>query len=54
MLNATETQTRVIFYLKQMRKALPEIKRQLAVYEKAKKEGTLVKNPKPAPQFNND
>ena len=45
------TEKRVTIYLERMKKAMPEVKRQIAVYEKAAKEGTLVKNPKPAPQF---
>lgn len=34
------TQERVAFYLKQMEKAMPEIKRQIKVYEEAVKAGS--------------
>ena len=37
-----------------LKKEMPRILREIAVYEKALKGGTLVINPKPAPQFNLD
>jgi hypothetical protein len=39
--------------LKMMEKAMPEIKRQVEVYEKNIKMGIQVKNPRISPQFNN-
>lgn len=53
MIDFSNSEVRVAFFLKQMKKAMPEVKRQIEVYEKALKNGTLIKNPKPAPQFNN-
>ena len=38
------TQERIAFYLKQMEKAMPEIKRQIKVYEEAIKSGKRRKN----------
>jgi hypothetical protein len=38
------TQERITFYLKQMEKAMPEIKRQIKVYEEAIKSGKRRKN----------
>lgn len=43
---------RVDSYLKRMEEAMPEIKRQIEVYEKNIQSGKLIK-PKIAPQFNN-
>ncbi|MEB2784746.1 hypothetical protein [Algoriphagus persicinus] len=34
-----------------LKKEMPRILREIAVYEKALKDGTLIKNPKPSPQF---
>jgi len=46
MKNVSEDEKRIAQILEQMRKALPEIKRQIAVYEKSKAAGTLNKNPR--------
>lgn len=51
MANSSNTEKRVAAYIRQMKKAMPKIKREVAVYEKALKEGTVIKSPKPAPQF---
>jgi hypothetical protein len=48
----SNTERRVADLQERMRKAMPEIKRQIAVYEKNIKSGNL-KSPKPAPQFRN-
>lgn len=34
-----------------LKKEMPRILREIAVYEKALKDGTLITKPKPAPQF---
>jgi len=44
------TQERVAFYLKQMEKAMPEIKGQIKVYEEAVKAGSRRKSKHMAPQ----
>lgn len=54
MIDLSNTKTRVTFFIEQMKKAMPEVKHQIEVYEKALKSKTLVKSPKPAPQFKND
>lgn len=38
------TEVRITFYLKQMEKAMPEIQRQIKVYEEAIKSGKRRKN----------
>ena len=38
-----DTEKRVAYLLAQMRKAMPEIRRQIAVYEKRMKSGKLIK-----------
>ena len=53
MVDFSNTQKRVSFFLEQMKKAMPEVKHQIEVYEKAKKTNTLIKSPKIAPQFKN-
>ena len=54
MSKLTATEKSVSSYLVLMKKAMTEIKRQIAVYEKAVYDGTILKNPKPAPQFKHD
>ena len=49
----TATQERIAHMLEQMRLAMPEIRRQIEVYEKKKAEGKLTIAPKVAPQFKN-
>ena len=51
MKNSTEE--RVAKILEQMRTAMPEIKQQVAVYERNVKMGKNNKTPKVAPQFRN-
>ncbi len=53
MVDFSNTQKRVRFFLEQMKKAMPEVKHQIEVYEKAKRTNTLIKSPKIAPQFKN-
>jgi hypothetical protein len=43
MKNTSETDKRIAHYLRQMEKAMPEVKRQIAVYEKSLKSGKSVK-----------
>jgi hypothetical protein len=47
------TEKRVKHILEQMRSAMPEIKRQVMIYEKNMKADKLNKSPKVAPQFRN-
>ncbi len=47
------TEVRVMRILEQMRTAMPEIKRQVMVYEEKVKTGKQNKSPKAAPQFRN-
>lgn len=54
MVDFSNTKTRVTFFIEQMKKAMPLVKQQIAVYEKAMKDNSLIVNPKPAPQFKND
>jgi len=35
-----------------LKKEMPRILKEIEVYEKALKDGNLITNPKPAPQFN--
>jgi hypothetical protein len=44
MTDFKNTEERISFYLKQMEKAMPEIKRQIKVYEEAVKSGKKRKN----------
>ena len=44
MNHLSSTEERIAFYLKQMEKAMPEIKRQIKVYEDAIKSGKRRKN----------
>jgi hypothetical protein len=53
MIDFSNTKTRVAFFIEQMKKAMPEVKHQIEVYENALKTDTLVKSPKTAPQFKN-
>ena len=49
----SHTEQRVAHILERMRKAMPEIKRQIEVYEKSVKAGNLIKSPKIPAQFRN-
>lgn len=51
MSKSSKTVTRVAAYMERMKKAMPKVKREIAVYEHAVKSGTLVKSPQAAPQF---
>jgi hypothetical protein len=53
MSKLTNTEKRVTSYLKSMSKAMPEVKRQISVYEKAVKENKIIKISF-SPQFKND
>jgi len=53
MKKGSKTEQRIAHTLQQMRKAMPEIKRQVEVYEKSLKAGTHITSPKVAPQFKN-
>ena len=53
MKKVSNTEQRVAHILEKMETAMPEIKRQIAVYEKSIKSGKQVKSPKTAPQFRN-
>lgn len=44
MTEFSSTEERIAFYLKQMEKAMPEIRRQIKVYEEAIKSGKRRKN----------
>jgi hypothetical protein len=46
MKKASNTEKRIEHILEQMREAMPEIKRQIAVYEKSIKTGSSAKSPK--------
>lgn len=52
MSRTSETEKRVAAYIKRMKKAMPKVKREIAVYELAVKNKTVIKSPKTAPQFN--
>jgi len=53
MKQSSNTEKRVAHILERMRKAMPEIKRQIEVYEKNLQSGNQVKSPKIAAQFGN-
>lgn len=53
MKDITNTSERVQFALKQMEKAMPNVKQQVALYEKNIRLGKDQKNPSIAPQFKN-
>lgn len=53
MKDISNTTQRVQFALEQMKKAMPTVKEQVAVYEKNLKLGKNQKKPTVAPQFNN-
>lgn len=53
MKDISNTNQRVQFVLKQMKKAMPIVKEQVAVYEKNLKLGKNQKSPTVAPQFKN-
>ncbi len=46
MKKTSDTEQRVAHILEGMRKAMPEIKRQIAVYEKSIQHGNRIKSPK--------
>lgn len=48
---SSDTEKRVALYLKRMKKAMPRVQRAISAYERAVKNGTVIKSPKPAPQF---
>ena len=53
MKDITNTSERVQFALKQMEKAMPNVKQQVALYEKNIRLGKDQKTPSIAPQFKN-
>ena len=53
MKKPSNTEGRIAHILEGMRTAMPEIKRQIEVYEKSIKSGKQVKSPKIAPQLRN-
>ncbi len=53
MENASSTGKRVTFYLEQMKKAMPEINRQIEVYEKSIKTNKQAKSPKVVLEYKN-
>ncbi|KAF2515882.1 hypothetical protein EYY60_01820 [Flavobacterium zhairuonense] len=53
MIDISNTTERVQFALKQMEKAMPVVKKQVAVYEKNIASGKNNKKPAIAPQFKN-
>lgn len=53
MKDISNTNQRVQFALEQMKKAMPTVKEQVAVYEKNLKLGKNQKKPAVAPQFKN-
>jgi hypothetical protein len=53
MKDISNTNERIQFALKQMRKAMPIVKKQVAVYEKNLALGKNQKKPTVAPQFKN-
>jgi hypothetical protein len=53
MKDISNTTQRVQFALEQMKKAMPSVKLQVAVYEKNLQLGKNQKKPTIAPQFNN-
>ncbi|PBJ11476.1 hypothetical protein [Flavobacterium sp. ACN6] len=53
MIDISNTAERIQFALKQMEKAMPVVKKQIAVYEKNVSLGKDQKKPPIAPQFKN-
>ena len=53
MNRSSDTEQRIAQILARMREAMPEIKRQIEVYEKNIKSGKLIKSPKIPAQFRN-
>jgi len=53
MKQSSNTEQRVAHIQERMRKAMPEIKRQIAVYEQSIKSGNRVKSPKVTVQSRN-
>jgi hypothetical protein len=53
MKKPSNTELRVARILEGMRKAMPEIRRQIEVYEKSIKSGTVIKSPKATVQSRN-
>ena len=49
----SNTEKRVVFFQKQLEKAMPAVRQQIKVYESHVKSGNTNKAPKVAPQFNN-
>lgn len=52
MSRTSDTEKRIAGYIRRMKKAMPKVKQEIAVYELALKNGIIVKSPKTAPQFN--
>lgn len=53
MVDLSNSKSRVKFFLEQMSSKMPEVIKQIKVYEKALENNSLIKKPKTAPQFNN-
>ncbi len=53
MKKSSNTEQRITHILQQMRKAMPEIRRQIEVYEKSIKSGNQIVPPKVVQQFKN-
>ncbi len=53
MKKGSKTEELVALMLERAEKAMPEVKRQIAIYEKSIKTGTQITSPKVAPQFKN-
>jgi hypothetical protein len=53
MVDLSNSKSRVTFFLAQMNSKMPEVIKQIKVYEKAIETNSLIKKPKPSPQFNN-
>jgi hypothetical protein len=53
MVDLSNSKSRVRFFLAQMSSKMPEVMKQIKVYEKAVENNELIKKPKPSPQFNN-
>jgi hypothetical protein len=53
MVDLSNSKSRVRFFLAQMSSKMPEVIKQIKVYEKAIENNSLIEKPKPSPQFNN-
>ena len=53
MVDLSNSKSKVTFFLAQMSSKMPEVIKQIKVYEKAIETNSLIKKPKPSPQFNN-